>query len=61
MPSLLDSILRRVESLIYGTVLIITAAIGDDDASDHDPLATPLGVSTARVWAPTPTPLPRAG
>ena len=60
MPSFLDCALRRLESIIYGTLLVVTAGIGDDDASDHDPLASPLGVSPARSWKQPPAALNRA-
>jgi hypothetical protein len=60
MPSVLDCLLRRLESILYGTVLVVTAAIGDDDASDHDPLASPLGVSPGRAWSKKPPALSRA-
>ena len=60
MPSFLDCLLRRLESVIYGTLLVVTAAIGDDDASDHDPLASPLGVSPSRSWKQKPAALSQA-
>ena len=61
MPSMLDCLVRRVESLFYGAVLVFAAAVGDDDASDHDPLASPLGVTPTRGWTKRPAALSPAG
>ena len=52
MPVIFDCLLRRMESVLYGVILVLAAAVGDDDASDHDPLASPLGTSAARSWRP---------
>jgi hypothetical protein len=60
MPSILDCLLRRLESIFYGAVLVMAAAMGDDDAGDHDPLASPLGVSPTSSWSRKPGALQQA-